>query len=91
MFWDHTYAKLIEIQKIYLQKIPGLHELGSHMECYDTLRGSELGPHRVLGPKNSKFGPMGPKKFAQKFLYAKLIRYHGAILWSFDSKIVFRA
>ena len=58
----HTYAKLIEIQKKYLQKIHGLHELGSHMECKDTLRGSELGPH-------SKFGPMGPKKNAQKFLY----------------------
>ena len=34
---------------------------------------------------------MGPKKFAQKFLYAKLIRYHEAILWSFDAKIVFGA
>ena len=31
----HTYAKLIEIQKIYLQKIHGLHELGGHMECND--------------------------------------------------------
>ena len=29
----HTYAKLIEIQKTYHQKIHGLHELGSHMEC----------------------------------------------------------
>ena len=27
----HTYAKLIEIQKNYLQKIHGLHELGSQM------------------------------------------------------------
>ena len=34
---------------------------------------------------------MGPKKFAQKILYAKLIRYHEAILWSFDAKIVFGA
>ena len=34
---SHTYAKLIEIQKIYLQKIHALHELGSHMECNDTL------------------------------------------------------
>ena len=59
------------------------------MESNHTLHGSELGPHWVLGPKNSKFGPMGPKKFAQKFLYAKLIRYHEAILWSFDAKIVF--
>ena len=67
----HTYAKLIEIQKKYLQKIHGLHELGSHMECKDTLRGPELGPHWVLGPKNSKFGPMGPEICAQKFLYTK--------------------
>ena len=56
-----------------------------------NLRWSELGPHWVLGPKNSKFGPMGPKKFAQKFLYPKLIRYHEAILWIFCAKIVFRA
>ena len=61
------------------------------MECNDTLRGSELGPHWVLGPKNSKFGPMGPKKIAQKFLYTKLVRYHVAILWGFDAKIVFWA
>ena len=87
----HTYAKLIEIQKIYLQKIHALHELGSHMECNDTLHGSELGPHWVLGPKNSKFGPMGPKNFAQKFLYTKLVRYHVAILWGFEAKIVFLA
>ena len=79
---------MIEIQKIYLQKIHGLHELGSHMECNDTLCGSELGPHWVLGPKNSKFGPMGPKKFAQKFLYTKLVRYHEVILWGFEAKIV---
>ena len=60
-----TSAKIIEIQKIYLQKMRGLHELGSRMECNDTLHGSELGPQ---GPKYSKFGPMGPKIFAQKFL-----------------------
>ena len=82
---------MIEIQKIYLQKIHGLHELGSHMECNDTLHGSELGSHWVLGPKNSKFGPMGPKNFAQKFLYTKLLRYHDAILWGFEAKIVFGA
>ena len=76
----HTCAKMIEIQKIYLQKIHGIHELGSRMECNDTLHGSELGPHWVLGPKNSKFGPMGPKFLAQKFLYTKSFRYHGAIL-----------
>ena len=69
--FSHTYAKLIEIQKTYHQKIHGLHELGSRMECSDTLHGSELGPHWVLVPKYSKFGPMGPKKFAQKFLYTK--------------------
>ena len=34
----HTYAKLIEIQKNYLQKIHGLHELGSHI-------GSHIGSH----------------------------------------------
>ena len=76
----HTCAKMIEKQKIYLQKIHGRHELGSCMECNDTLHGSELGPHWVLGPKNSKFGPMGQKFLAQKFLYTKLFRYHGAIL-----------
>ena len=58
------------------------------MECNDTLHGSELGPHWVLGPKNSKFGPMGPKNFARKFLYTKLVRYHVAILWGFEAKIV---
>ena len=73
MAFKHTYAKLIKIQKNYLQKIHGLHELGSHMECYDTLRGSELGPHWVLGAKISKFGPMGPKKFAQKISHGKLL------------------
>ena len=60
------------------------------MECNDTLHGSELGPHWVLGPKNSKFGPMGPKNFARKFLYTKLVRYHVAILWGFEAKIVFQ-
>ena len=76
----HTCAKMIEIQKIYLQKIHGLHELGSRMECNDTLHGSELGPHWALGPKNSKFGPMGPNFLAHIFFYTKLFRYHGAIL-----------
>ena len=65
---------MIEIQKIYLQKIHGLHELGSRMECNDTLHGSELGPHWVLGPKNSKFGPMGPKFLAQKFSHLMKIQ-----------------
>ena len=45
----HTYAKFIKIQKTFLQKIHGLHELGSHMECNNTLHGSELGPHWVVG------------------------------------------
>ena len=58
------------------------------MECNDTLRGSELGPHLVLGPKNSKSGPMRTRDFAQKFLYNKLVRYHVAILWGFEAKIV---
>ena len=34
---QHTYAKLIENQKNHLHKIHALHELGSHMECNDTL------------------------------------------------------
>ena len=55
---SHTYAKLIEIQKIYLQKIHGLHELGSHIEYNDTLHGSELGSHcDVLGPLCAQIGP----------------------------------
>ena len=87
----HTSAKLIEIQKSSLQTRHGLHELGSHMESNHTLHGSELGPHWVLGPKNSKFGPMGPKKFAQKILYTKLVRYHEVILWGLEAKIVFGA
>ena len=73
-------CKIDRNPKIYLQKILALHELGSHMECNNTLHGSEWCPHWVLGPKKSKFGPMGPKKIAEKFLNAKLIRYHKAIL-----------
>ena len=61
------------------------------MESNDTLHGSELVPHWELGPKNSKFGPMGPKKNAQKFLYTMLVRYHEVILWGFKAKIVFGA
>ena len=87
---QHTSAKLIEIQKSSLQTRHGLHELGSHMESNHIQHGFELGPHRVLGPKNSKFGPMGPKIFAKKFLYTKLVRYHDATLWGFDAKIVFQ-
>ena len=60
------------------------------MECNDTQHGPELGPHWVLGPKYSKFGPMGPKIFAQKFLYTKLVRYHNTTLWGFEAKIVFQ-
>ena len=59
------------------------------MEYNDTLHGSELGPDWVLGPKYSKFGPKGPKIFAQKILYTKLVRYHDATLWGFEAKIVF--
>ena len=61
------------------------------MESYDTLHGSELVPHWVIGPNNSNFGPMGPKKIPQKFLYTKLVSYHEVILWGFEAKIVFRA
>ena len=46
--------------------------------------------NRPLGPKNSKFGTMGSKIFALKFLYTKLVRYHDAILWGFEAKIVFQ-
>ena len=45
----------------------------------------------LLGPKNSNVGPMGPKFLALKFLYTKLVRYHDAILWGFEAKIVFGA
>ena len=48
----HTSAKLIEIQQKCLSKIHGLRDLGSHMESNDTLHGSELVPHLVLGPKS---------------------------------------
>ena len=34
---------------------------------------------------------MGPKIFAQKFLYTKLVRYYEVILWGFEAKIVFGA
>ena len=34
---------------------------------------------------------MGPKSFAQKFLYMKLVRYHDAILWGFEAKVVLGA
>ena len=82
-FLKSHLRKIDRNKKTYLQKIHGLHELGSCMECNDTLHGSGLGPHWVLGPNYSKFGPMGPKNFAQKFLYTKLVRYHVAILWGF--------
>ena len=69
----HISANLIEIQQKFLQWRHGLHELRSQMESNDTLYGSELVPHWALGPKKSKFGPMGPKFFAQQFIYTKLI------------------
>ena len=61
------------------------------MESNDTLHGSELVPHWVLGPQNLNFGPMAPKNFALKFLYIKLVRYHDAILSGFEAKIVLGA
>ena len=61
------------------------------MESNDTLHGSELVPHWVLGPKKSNLVPWGQKNFAQKFLYTKLIRYREVILWGFGAKIVFGA
>ena len=87
----HTSAKLIEIQQNFLQGRHGLQELGCQMESNDTLHGSELVPHWVLGPKKSNLVPWGQKKFAQKFLYTKLVRYHEVILWGFEAKIVFGA
>ena len=47
-------------KSLSLQRRHGPHELGV-MESYHTLHGSELVPHWKLGPKNSKFGPMGQK------------------------------
>ena len=34
---------------------------------------------------------MGPKIFAQKFLYTELVRYHAVILWGFKAKLVLGA
>ena len=89
--YSHTSAKLIEIQQNFLQGRHGLQELGCQMESNDTLHGSELVPHWVLGPKKSNLVPWGQKKIAQKFLYTKLVRYHEVILWGFEAKIVFGA
>ena len=61
------------------------------MESNDILHVSELVQHWVLGPKNWKFGPKGPKKIDQKILYIKLVKYPDAILWGFEAKIVFGA
>ena len=72
----HTSAKLIEIQQNGHPKRHGLHELGCQMESDDTLHVSGGVPHWVLEPKNSKFGPMGRKNFAQKILCLKLVRFH---------------
>ena len=44
-----------------------------------------------LRAKKFKIWSHGTKKIAQKFPYTKLVRYHEAILWSFEAKIVFRA
>ena len=44
-----------------------------------------------LRAKLFKIWSHGTKKICSKFLYAKLIRYHEAILWSFDAKKVFGA
>ena len=76
IFCKHTSAKLIEIQQNGHPKRHGLHELGCQMESDDTLHVSGGVPHWVLEPKNSKFGPMGRKKFAQKILCLKLVRFH---------------
>ena len=39
----HTYAKLIEIKLLYLQKRHGLHESVGKMESNDTPHGSQFG------------------------------------------------
>ena len=39
----HTYAKLIEIKLLYLQKRHGLHESVRKMESNDTPHGSQFG------------------------------------------------
>ena len=41
------------------------------------MHGSELVLHRVLGPKESTFGPMGPKSFAQKFQVSSDLKING--------------
>ena len=41
--WSHTYAKLIEIKLLYLQKRHGLHESVGKMESNDTPHGSQFG------------------------------------------------
>ena len=81
---------MIKIQQKYLQRRHCLHELGSHKGLNHTMHGSELVLHWVLGTTYSKFGPMGPKNLA-RFFYTKLVRYHEAIWWSFEAKIVFGA
>ena len=37
------------------------------MESNHTLHGSELVPHWVLGPKKSKFGPMGSGAWKDRY------------------------
>ena len=63
----HTSTKLIEMQQKFLQGGHGLQKLGGQMESNDTLHGSELDPHWVLGPKNSKFGPTDQKNLLKNF------------------------
>ena len=65
------------MQKIYLQKMhglhEGLHELGSRIECNDTLHGSELGPHWVLDQK-IQIWSHGTKIFGSKISLCKVIQ-----------------
>ena len=72
----NTSAKLIEIRQNGHPKRHGLHELGCQMESDDTLHVSGGVPYWVLESNNLKFGPMGQKKFAQKILCLKLVRFH---------------
>ena len=61
------------------------------MESDNTLHVSGGVPHWVLEPKNSKFGPMGPKKIFQKIVLMNLVRYHTLIVCNLKDKVVFEA
>ena len=45
----------------------------------------------VRAKKNQNLVPWDQKNLLKNFFTKKLLRYHEAILWSFDAKIVFGA